>query len=77
MVKIKYYGMIAEGVGQEEQQLDLAGGTVKDLDQSLKKAYVVLHTTPYRYAVNNRLVQDDHPLNTGDEVAVLPPFAGG
>jgi sulfur-carrier protein len=31
----------------------------------------------FRIAVNNELVDGDLPLNDGDEVAFLPPFAGG
>jgi sulfur-carrier protein len=31
----------------------------------------------FRLAVNNELADDDIPLKDGDEVAFLPPFAGG
>jgi sulfur-carrier protein len=31
----------------------------------------------YRIALNNELADGDLPLKDGDEVAFLPPFAGG
>jgi molybdopterin converting factor small subunit len=31
----------------------------------------------FRIAVNNELVNEDPELKTGDEVAYMPPFAGG
>jgi molybdopterin synthase sulfur carrier subunit len=31
----------------------------------------------YRIAVNNELVYEDPVLKEGDEVAYMPPFAGG
>jgi len=31
----------------------------------------------YRVAVNNDITEDDLPLKHDDEVAFLPPFAGG
>ena len=31
----------------------------------------------FRIAVNNKLVNEDPLLSPGDEVAYLPPFAGG
>lgn len=31
----------------------------------------------YRIAVNNEIINDEPVLKDGDEVAFLPPFAGG
>jgi sulfur-carrier protein len=31
----------------------------------------------FRLAVNNEMVENDPKLNDGDEVALMPPFAGG
>jgi molybdopterin synthase sulfur carrier subunit len=31
----------------------------------------------YRIAVNNEIINDEPVLKEGDEVAFLPPFAGG
>lgn len=36
----------------------------------------IVHYT-YRVAVNNEIVDDDPSLKDGDEIAYLPPFAGG
>jgi molybdopterin converting factor small subunit len=31
----------------------------------------------YRISVNNELTNEDRTLSDGDEIALLPPFAGG
>jgi molybdopterin synthase sulfur carrier subunit len=31
----------------------------------------------FRLAVNQEYVSEDHPLENGDEVAVIPPVSGG
>ena len=76
-VTVKYFGLVAEAVGkhEEEFQLDepMNSGAMKnkcleDLNIQDKEAIQV--------AVNQNL-DDDIALKDGDEVALLPPFAGG
>lgn len=31
----------------------------------------------FRVSVNNEIVSENHELQDGDEIALLPPFAGG
>ena len=73
---ILFFGILAEVVGTDlismEGQPDL---------EHLKKT--VLHDFPdignyrYRVSVNRVLTDKNCTLNDGDEVAFLPPFAGG
>lgn len=36
----------------------------------------ILHYS-FRISVNNEITDEDVPLKDGDEIALLPPFAGG
>ena len=38
---------------------------------------IVPHRPSIRLAVNGSYVQDDAPVSAGDEVALIPPVAGG
>jgi molybdopterin converting factor small subunit len=51
--------------------------TVQDLHQHLATTYPAITQQKFRYAVNQELVDDTHPLQDGDEIALLPPFSGG
>ena len=77
ILKLKYFGMIAEAIGKEEESLDFSGQTVAELNVLLKSNTAKLNTMNYKFAVNHSLVDDSKILNDNDEIALLPPFAGG
>ncbi|NDP27929.1 MAG: MoaD/ThiS family protein [Flavobacterium sp.] len=76
-VCVKYFGMIAESAGKIEEVLELEQGlSIKELkDQQLKK-YQIRDAESVQIAVNQNL-DNEVELKDGDEVAFLPPFAGG
>ncbi|MCX2743852.1 MoaD/ThiS family protein [Mangrovivirga sp. M17] len=76
-INIKYFGMIAEAAGKNEETLEISEGmSVSDLkDQQIKK-YQIPDPESVQLAVNQDL-ESSVELNEGDEVAFLPPFAGG
>ena len=76
-VTIKYFGMIAEAAGKSEEVLDLESGvSLQDLkDQQIQK-YKIADPEAVQIAVNQDL-NSNSDLKEGDEVAFLPPFAGG
>lgn len=51
--------------------------TVANLRLQLEDAYPTLIGKTYRIAVNQQFVEDAFVLNSGDEVAMMPPFSGG
>jgi sulfur-carrier protein len=77
ILKLKYFGMIAEAIGKNEESLDFSGKTIADLDTVLKNSTVKLSTMNYKFAVNQTMVEFTETLNENDEIALLPPFAGG
>ncbi len=77
ILKLKYFGMIAEAIGKEEESIEFSGETIEDLDKVLKNSASRLNTMNYKFAVNHAIVEDNYTLTDQDEIALLPPFAGG
>lgn len=61
-------------------QMDLYTDDLTDvglLNSFLTSNYPILEKNQYKIAVNQEIVGNEHVLRDGDEVAFLPPFAGG
>ncbi|MFY0644975.1 MAG: MoaD/ThiS family protein [Bacteroidia bacterium] len=76
-LNLKYFGMIAEQMGLDQEVQQLVVAHTEELRQELESRNFMLKSIPFRFAVNQVLVTENYPLNEGDEVALLPPFAGG
>ena len=77
---MKLFGSLREAAGAKELELSLGDAArVADLRALLAGRYPLLEKLGDRIAtsVNLELVGDDHVLGDGDEVALLPPVAGG
>jgi len=77
ILKLKYFGMIAEAIGKDGEELDISASTVRELQMLLIKQYNKLENKNFKIAVNQKMVEESFNLNNNDEVALLPPFAGG
>ena len=79
-VTVKFFGSLREEAGAKEFALELPpGSTLAQLRGSLAERYPALERFGDRIAaaVNFELAEADHVLSDGDEVALLPPVAGG
>lgn len=69
------FGIIAEKAGAASISVEV------DSTQGLRKALIDripgIDRLSYAIAVDRMVVIKDRPLRGGEEVAVLPPFAGG
>lgn len=74
---INYFGMIAEAVGSSKAEFELHGKNVSDLKNELGTTFPELLVMSYQIAVNQKLASAEIELSEQDEIAVLPPFAGG
>lgn len=77
-VTVKYFGAIAEETGIQEEELSL-----EKIDFELEKLkaycvekYYLKEADTIQLAINQTL-QKAGVLKDGDEVALLPPYAGG
>lgn len=77
-IHIKYLGMIADHTDKTSEDFVIANkSTVLDLNTLLLDKYPGLNQMTYKIAVNHQLSTNEKNLQDGDEVALLPPFAGG
>lgn len=70
------FGRIAEVTGQDAINME----NVPDTDTVkllLEKKYPALKNCSYVFAINRKFVNGNCKLNDGDEISLLPPFAGG
>lgn len=83
MVTIKLFGMTKSLAGnQESLSLALNNGTqVKDLVGLLDAGYPaigeLIHKKKVLVSVNQEIAHEETEIRDGDEIALLPPFAGG
>ncbi|MDA9070228.1 MoaD/ThiS family protein [Algibacter sp.] len=75
-INIKYFGQIAEVTQKEEENLEFSGIIVSELVETLYSKYSNLRTKNFQIAQNQELVSMETEL-TGNDIALLPPFAGG
>lgn len=79
-LRVLCFAAAREVVGEGELAWTVApGATVAALRASLFERYPALaaHARSLRFAVNGEYAKDDRALGEGDEVAVIPPVAGG
>jgi molybdopterin converting factor subunit 1 len=78
-VTVLLFASYADIVGRSEIELDVeTGATVKDVIAQVR-ALGDAHRLPPApmVAVNEQYASRDHELHAGDEVALIPPVAGG
>lgn len=78
-ITAKYFGIIADFTQKKEETFSLNEeiNTMQSLQSQLEKLYPQIGNTKYALALNQKLVYENETLHNGDEIALLPPFAGG
>lgn len=75
-VTILAFGSAAEALGWKRRVCALpADGRLGGLTEPACAG--IPAAASWRFAVNERYVGEDHTLRDGDEVAIIPPVAGG
>ncbi|MEW6544409.1 MAG: molybdenum cofactor biosynthesis protein MoaE [Nitrospirota bacterium] len=83
MITIRLFGLIKTlANNQPELSLSLNGGRrVKDLVSLLDRRYPqigeLIHKKKVLVSVNQEIAHEETEIKDGDEIALLPPFAGG
>ena len=73
---IKYFGQIAEETGTHQEVLETSNRDIEGVKSFLIDKYSLVYDDSIRIAINQKL-DSNAMLEDGDEVAFLPPFAGG
>jgi molybdopterin converting factor small subunit len=75
-VTVLFFGVLAEltdTVVKDYREVK----SVSDLRLRLEDDFPEIVHYKFRISLNNEIINNDPLLNDGDEVALLPPFAGG
>jgi molybdopterin synthase sulfur carrier subunit len=75
-IRVLFFGVLAE-VAQTMFRHYRNVNSYNDLIHRILDEYPEIVHYSYRIAVNSEIVNEDPELKEGDEVAFLPPFAGG
>jgi len=78
--RVRFFARLAEAAGTRETEVELGEGlSVGEAFRLLCQRFPELadHADSVMYAVNAEYVPPDHPLQAGDELALIPPVSGG
>ena len=78
MITVKYFGEIAEAINCNEEQVSTKSDNLSEVIEQLNEKYN-LERFPMIIALNQNLIDmsNDITIKNNDELAILPPFAGG
>ena len=79
-VRLLYFAVLKDITGKSEAEVDVPeGAQANDLWQVLRRQHNELsaYTRPPMTAINESYASADTTLHEGDEVAFIPPVAGG
>ena len=79
-VRLLFFAVLRDIAGTDMRELAVsAGTTAQDVWQSLRAQYAKLadYTQPPMIAINEEYAAPDTVLREGDELAFIPPVAGG
>lgn len=79
-VNLLFFAVLRDITGSDARELTLdAGSTPRQVWESLRSSYSKLadYTQPPMVAINETYASPDDPLRDGDELAFIPPVAGG
>lgn len=74
-VTVRLFAMLRERAGAREVTLELPDGA--RVSDALSALGDLASDLPLVMAVNREYAHEDHPLDAGDELALIPPVSGG
>jgi molybdopterin synthase sulfur carrier subunit len=77
-INIKYFGMIGEAARKDSETININESvTVEELKNVIVHKHPKLKKLDFQIALNLNIAGKDDRVNDKDEIALLPPFAGG
>ena len=73
---VLFFGELAEVAGANKMAVRDIEDT-QSLTEWMVEKHPALKNRTFRVAVNKEVISEKRNLNNGDEVALLPPYAGG
>lgn len=75
-VRVLFFGVLAEVTGTSLKHYSEVK-TVGDLKLRIYDDFPEVIHYNFRTSLNNEIISNDPNLKDGDEIALMPPFAGG
>lgn len=75
-VKVLFFGVLSEITGTN-LKIYREVKSIGDLKHRIQDDFPEMVHYNYRISLNNEIINNDPNLNNGDEIAFMPPFAGG
>ena len=75
-VKVLFFGVLSEVTGTDCRHY-MGIKSISDLRLRILDEFPEIEHYNYRISHNNEIISSDRILNDMDEVALMPPFAGG
>jgi molybdopterin synthase sulfur carrier subunit len=75
-VKVLFFGVLAEVAGTNCKYYREVK-SIGDLNLRIRDDFPEVVNYNFRISLNNDIISNEPDLNDGDEVALMPPFAGG
>ena len=75
-VKVLFFGVLAEVTGSNCKFYSNVK-SIGHLKNMILDDFPEIAHYNYRISLNSEIINNDPDLNDGDEVALMPPFAGG
>ncbi|MEO1538315.1 MAG: molybdopterin converting factor subunit 1 [Pseudomonadota bacterium] len=81
-MKVLYFAWVRERIGEQGEQLDLITGNVGDAIDALAERspaheLALADRDVLRFALDQVMVDLDHPIEDATELAIFPPMTGG
>ena len=75
-IHVLFFGSLADMIGKSKMVVNDCTDT-QSVKEKVICEYPQLKDCVFLISVNKKLVKNNHQLEEGNEVAFLPPFAGG
>ena len=75
-VKVLFFGILVEVTGTNCKNY-IEVKSISDLKLRISDDFPEVVHYSYIVSLNNEITNSNHDLRDGDEVALMPPFAGG
>jgi sulfur-carrier protein len=75
-IKVMFFGVLTDVTGCNIKYYNEVS-SLGDLRIRIQDDFPEISHYNFMVSLNQHIITDDTPLNNGDEVAYLPPFAGG
>ncbi|MBT3173517.1 MAG: MoaD/ThiS family protein [Lentimicrobiaceae bacterium] len=76
ILTLKYFGLLVEVTKCKEEQIEFSGTQISELLETIFSRYPELKNKDFQIAQNNTITNDETEISS-EEIALLPPFAGG